>query len=217
MKYYIYISKAKIDMLLPQVPEAFKAKFAAEIGIHLGLLNAKVSSELPRDLDDNIRRLEVVSNHIESSQEPGDLGNPKEWIKDVMSVKHLSVKENRELFLLVGKKYDQYHLLGGSSHHVVGNVRPADATIGYSYFPYLAGALTNVFSEWYSKINEARVNLDVTGDNLMRSIRQSEWSDVVYALYEKSDATTFDVEFLARFLSHGVGCTVSSPLYVRQM
>jgi hypothetical protein len=55
--------------------------------------------------------------------------------------KHVRAKENPEIFLLVGKKYGMYHLLGGSGHHVVGNVRASEVRINYSYFPYIASRL----------------------------------------------------------------------------
>jgi uncharacterized protein DUF7019 len=54
LKYYIYVSKAKVDMLLPQVPLTFKTKFDAEIGVHIGILSGKISSNLTnksRDAD----------------------------------------------------------------------------------------------------------------------------------------------------------------------
>src|SRR5262249_35902227 len=153
---------------------------------NLGVLNAKVSSEIPRDFDDNdTRRLEAVSSYIQSSHELGTLKESKEWIKDTIQVKHLSVKENRDLFLLVGKKYDMYHLLAGSSHHVLGNVRPDNANVGYSYFPYLATALDEASLDRYEKVRKANVDpAFATGDHIP-AIRQHEWANVVYSLYEE--------------------------------
>lgn len=223
MNFYNYVSKAKVDMLLPQVPLTFKKEFAAEVGINLGVLTVKISSKVPSGFDeDDIRRLEVVTKFIDSERPVGNLEQSKEWVRDTLQVKLLSVDENPDLFMLVGKKYGACHLLAGSAHHVIGNVRSEKAKIGYSYFPYLAKALDEEELDTMVKIRDARVDPGVTEGILVPAIRQHEWADVVRALYEESTAPEYRVEFLARYYVsgmalRGVMCTASSPLYVRQL
>jgi hypothetical protein len=45
MKYYIYISDAKVDIVLPQVPHATGKKVATEFGIDLKVLKATRTTE----------------------------------------------------------------------------------------------------------------------------------------------------------------------------
>jgi hypothetical protein len=46
MKYYVYISDAKIDMLLPQVPHEVKKKMASEFGFDFKLLKGSKRQKL---------------------------------------------------------------------------------------------------------------------------------------------------------------------------
>ncbi len=63
MKYYLYISDAKVDMLLPQVPHHAKKKTSTELGFDLKVLSAKYKSEAETD-SDRISRLEAVVDFI---------------------------------------------------------------------------------------------------------------------------------------------------------
>jgi uncharacterized protein (DUF1330 family) len=220
--YYIYISKSKADMMLPQVPLNLKAKYAAEAGVHLGIFEVKLKTEVTNEpVEADAHKVKFLTDYISSSQQIGNLQSSKEWIRDRLHVKHLTVQENPDLFLLVGEKYGMYHLLGGSSHHVVGNIRPTNVTIGYSYFPYLADALTKTFSAEYNPA-AALFEPPTEGERaLIPGIRDHEWADAVYALYNESASPTFQIEFFGRFLAfgqslHRVRCTATSPLWVRQ-
>jgi hypothetical protein len=41
LRYYVYISDAKVDMLLPQVDPGFARKWATEVGVSLPFVSAK--------------------------------------------------------------------------------------------------------------------------------------------------------------------------------
>jgi hypothetical protein len=41
MKYYVYISDSKVDMLLPQVPGALKQTIAAKLGFDIKILSGE--------------------------------------------------------------------------------------------------------------------------------------------------------------------------------
>jgi hypothetical protein len=55
MKYYVYISDAKVDMLLPQIPHDARKKIATEIGIDLKVFQAKRKTEI-QEGDDRIAK-----------------------------------------------------------------------------------------------------------------------------------------------------------------
>jgi hypothetical protein len=56
----------------------------------------------------------------------------------------------------------------------------------------------------------------------MKMVDGQEISNVIWTLFERSNAHPFAVEFIGRFLSkgqttEGYPCTISSPLYVSQV
>ena len=72
MKYFVYMSDAKVDMLLPQIPQEVKSKLAAEIGVNVGVLSAKLKSERDTGVKpDRISRLSTVTGFLRSTQNIG--------------------------------------------------------------------------------------------------------------------------------------------------
>lgn len=219
MKYYFYVSEAKLEMLKGQIPEPLKQKYSAEFGINWGVVTAKAGAEVEAGRAPS--QLEAVSQFVINEKQPGSLQDAREWALDRMRVKHVSVRENTNLFLLVGKKDGVYHCLGGSTHHVTGNHRGEDVNVGLSYFPYMARAIDKEFSE--AGIQARDGSAELFGNAKVRDtfggVRTHEWADAIRALYEWNDAPTFEVAFLARFLAYGRSlyqdyCAVWSPLYV---
>ena len=49
MKYYIYISDAKVDMLLPQVPHDVQKKVSTDFGFDMKILKATRKTEAESD------------------------------------------------------------------------------------------------------------------------------------------------------------------------
>ena len=74
MKYYLYISDAKIDMLFPQVPHQIKKKTASEFKLDLKLFSASRKSETETEVS-NIARLEAVVEFIRGFGNLGTLTN----------------------------------------------------------------------------------------------------------------------------------------------
>lgn len=177
MKYYVYISNSKIDMLLPQVPVDKKIKIAAEIGVNIGILNAKLCSEAEQaSQDTQVSRLNALTRYIEATVEPSTLEVPCDWIRNELEVKHLKLPQNPNVFIMVGKKYDKYYLLGGSTHHVVGNSQPEGVTMGYSYLPYLVEHLEKSLSEEEEQVREFKKKLYGGEVEFMAGIREHEWA-----------------------------------------
>lgn len=214
--FFVYISQSKLDMLVQQIPAENKSKSARKASLELGPLTTEFSAESSSDTRHNVV---TISNSIELSCKLRTLERPEGWLKDRLSVKHVLLNANPHLYLLVGKKYNMYHLLGGSSYHVIGNRRPQSVDIGYSYLPFLAEALTEVFAPDFVEKKHLLDRLHGRDTELIPSIREHEWADWIYRLYEDSHCDEFNVKFLARFLARGRSlygwqCTISSPLYV---
>lgn len=78
MKYFVFVSNTKVDMLLPQIPQEVKSKLAAEVGVNVGILMAKLKSERDRGVKlDHISRLNAVTKYIRNTQDIGTIDEPK--------------------------------------------------------------------------------------------------------------------------------------------
>ncbi len=83
MKYYVYISDAKVDMLLPQITQEQKKKLATEFKIDLKILSASRKTETEMD-DNRITKLEAVCEFIRQYGNLGTVDAPDEYIEDSM-------------------------------------------------------------------------------------------------------------------------------------
>jgi hypothetical protein len=120
MKYYIYISDAKVDMLFPQVPHEVKARVASEFGIDLKIFVAKRKSESETE-ENRISRLEAVVAFIRDFGNLGSVQKPDEYIEDTMKMRmSLHASKEGQLVYFGGKELNTFVGLGGSVGHIVG-------------------------------------------------------------------------------------------------
>ena len=59
MKYYLYISDTKVDMLYPQIPKPILKRIASSLSIDLKLLGAEVNIGVKGNLSDETRYAKV--------------------------------------------------------------------------------------------------------------------------------------------------------------
>src|SRR5260370_26132949 len=115
MKYFVFVSDAQVDMLLPQIPQKLKSKMAAEMGVHIGVLTASLKSE--RDVDekaDRISRLNVVIKFLRKTEDVGSIDEPRNWIEGMEDVRVTYPSEEREAVFFVGRSRAQtrFHFAG---------------------------------------------------------------------------------------------------------
>jgi hypothetical protein len=84
MKYFIYISTLKVNMLFDQIPPQLKKRIAAELKIDLGVFSTTVKTLT--DSDTTISKLQLVLKHVEQINELGDLWRPKEYFTGTMNM-----------------------------------------------------------------------------------------------------------------------------------
>jgi len=122
MKYYTYISDAKVDMLFPQVPHDIKKKVATEFGIDLKFLSAKRKAEAEPE-ENRITRLEVVAEFIRNSGKVGSVDDPNEYIADILQMWNTTIEE---IFYLTGRTEKTFFGMGGSLQHVIGSAAKSE-------------------------------------------------------------------------------------------
>jgi hypothetical protein len=81
MKYYLYISDSKVDMLLPQISDSQKKKVATEFGFDLKVFSVKRKTEVENG-GERIARLEAVTSFIREFGNVGTIEHPDEYIED---------------------------------------------------------------------------------------------------------------------------------------
>jgi hypothetical protein len=146
MKYYIYISDAKVDMLFPQVPHDIKKKVATEWKMDLKLLSASRRVETEAE-DNRIARLETVVDFINQYGDVGSIDEPGEYIQGTETLKWGSYgfnpQGNPAVYFHGGTRKTIFGL-GGSMHHLIGNSKLSfthSQSYTYTLVAYLAKEL----------------------------------------------------------------------------
>jgi hypothetical protein len=208
MKYYLYIADSKVDMLLAQIPSATQAKIAAELKFNLGILSGKVGTER-QSLDNRVSRLRAVEKYLRNTAEIGELFSDTEWVSETAMATIVTFREGVVFFFgqLPGVSFG----LGGSLHHVIGNLREGSANISYSFLPYLleklAGVLPNTHLFGSHQLGE-----------ILNENAPKPWPTLIWEAARLRNGPEQKIEFLARRLTGDVEqddlAVLATPLYV---
>lgn len=136
VRYYVYISDAKVDMILPQIAESFQKKITRNVGIDWKIISAKQTTELT-PIEHRTHRLRAVEEYLRENEPVGSSEEPQSWFADELPMEWGPLSsftgqdpENETLVWFAGRKNisepDEVTVgLGGSLHHVLG-YDPAD-------------------------------------------------------------------------------------------
>ena len=154
MKYYLYISDAKVDMLIQQIPHNVKKNIGPELKFDLKILSASRKTEVV-SADDRIGRLEAVCEFIQQFGNVGTVEEPQEYLADVLDMtwETYGLKDGNErdrLVYFAGVSKRNVLGLAGSVIHLVGRPTPSRELLftigGGSEFPYILRFLHEVLS-----------------------------------------------------------------------
>ena len=172
MRYYVYVSDAKVDMLLAQISDGTRKKIAQELSIDLKVLKLSHKQEIERT-ENRFKRLEVVEKYINANEWCGPLDEGHPYIYDTLPFRwgRLSreVKEAESshivrpdaqspvLFSLNDRNRALDLLMTGSPRHLVGaapsgtpiEYRESSSTPGLGWFvqSYYAGQFDDADKE----------------------------------------------------------------------
>jgi hypothetical protein len=142
MKYYLYISNTKVDMLYPQIPSRLRENLATELKIDFKVLSTTFSEEPPEET--TISKLKVVTEYIEKNEPVGTVDEPKSYFKGTLPMKWGPYGENNEIVYFAGSTSNTVFGLGGSMDHVIGSKGESSAQYwAASTTPYLISTLKN--------------------------------------------------------------------------
>ncbi|MER5932466.1 SAVMC3_10250 family protein [Streptomyces sp. NPDC002054] len=138
LRYYEYVSEAKVQMLFDQIPPKLLSKLAAEVDIDLKILG--VSLQKAQTEATLYSRLELVEEYLDRNYEITWMTEPGSWFRGELNLRTATYQEvdgqvGGPLFMM-GQADRTLVALIGSSHHRIGG-RPQEAIGGYSTLPAL--------------------------------------------------------------------------------
>ncbi|GAA3436917.1 DUF7019 family protein [Kutzneria kofuensis] len=199
LRYYVYISDSKVDMLLPQVDPGFAGKRSTEVGVNLKVVTGKRKVESDAD---RIARLERVVRHLDDFCDVGTIDEPGQYFRGRLAMRWKQAAPG--LVYFGGATEDTVVGLGGASGHIFGGTAPKDAVFAPSQLPGLVQGLEAIAAD---DAAESSLELAYLANRNLRGDEQ-------------------EVEFVAKRLRHGpspypeldggkaVSVLVGSPLFV---
>ncbi len=120
MKYYIYISDTKVDMLYPQIPKSILKQIASSLSIDLKLLGAEINIGAKGGSSDETRysKVQIVSEYIEKHLDVGTIDAASTYFKGTLPMRWGLLGDYSIYFTGITNR--TYIGLGGSLKHVLG-------------------------------------------------------------------------------------------------
>ncbi|WP_447040601.1 DUF7019 family protein [Streptomyces sp. DSM 118878] len=200
MRYYLYVSGTKLDMLYEQIPPKLLKRLAVEAKVDLKVLSVAVQS--PRADVTSYDKLDLVEAYLEREFDVSWMTEPRPWFRGDLELRVAGYGSPEGPTFMTGRDGDTVIALIGSAHHLLGQ-RTAPETIQRSY-----SMLPSLF----------RLLDDTPG----RPHGRDAAHDVLEFAESLSEPPVYS-EFLARRLLHGtatgrdgrqVDIVVGTPLYV---
>ena len=178
MKYYVYVSDTKINMLYDQIPSRLRDKLATELKIDLKFLSTTLSQE-PSERT-RFAKLQLVTDFIKRNYNIGTVNNPEFFFQGDMKLRWGPlISYATEIVFFGGMTKRTILGLAGSMKHVIGEVgasKPGLPSRSGSEPPRILGALR---------------------DNLRKSSKLDYWSGGVSGL-PVLDEGLYDIAYAAR-------------------
>jgi hypothetical protein len=141
-RYFVYVSKSKVDLLYDQIPETALSRIATTLTIDLKLLKAEFSAkDSQRSL---YSKVDIIERYLNEEGVVGTVDDPKAFFRGEMPLRWGPYGGGFELdedFVYFGGWTERTLLgLGGSTKHVIGHEGTSYAS-SHSATPYLVEAL----------------------------------------------------------------------------
>jgi hypothetical protein len=207
LKYYVYISATKVEMLYSQIPADFLKGAEAELKVNLGVISTSVKGRGPEEAKELSARVAAVGSYIRDHDEVGTVENPKSWIEGIASMRWGCVREYASDIAFFGGKLGTRTLaLLGSSESLIGEPKVSEANHASFYYTmrFFNAMLAN------RRFKEER---DWRFENAEKPPYNSYAKSVDIA-YGALAGTEANLEFLALVLHQEEKLVVATPLFV---
>lgn len=137
MRYYLYISDSKVDMLFAQIPSKLRDKIAFELRVDIKVVSVSLKDR-PND-ETRYSKLEVVEKYIGDNLTVGSVDEPEEFFTGLLPVRW---RPGENLVYFTGTTKRTFLGLGGSSHHVLGSAPTPESGVRLaSVLPYMRSVI----------------------------------------------------------------------------
>jgi hypothetical protein len=218
MKYYIYVSDTKLEMLYGQIPPSLKSQIATEIKIDLKIVSTSFSDKERQSSESKYSKLKVLTDYIEKHVGVNDVDDEEvgQYFKGTLPMRWGPLMnpysgERTEIVFFGGHTNRRSVALAGSLKHVIGNVesKPTEAASATYYI------LSVIAKELRPELGDIYLGSPVFGED-----KDNEWAlnGVSVALGNLQGAVQ-KVEFLAKTLLQGNAYVservlLGTPIYV---
>jgi hypothetical protein len=135
LKYYVYLSATKVDMLYSQIPPAFLKGAEAELKINLAVVSSSIKGRGPEEATELPARTAAVASYIREQNGVGTVDNPQQWIEGGTSMRWGCVREYAsDIAFFGGKVGDKTIALLGSSDSLIGAPKVSEASHAPFYY-----------------------------------------------------------------------------------
>lgn len=241
VRYYEYVSAAKVAMLYPQIDASPKASASSEIGVDLKVVKASRRVD-HRESSNLYSKLTAVEEWIYTNEPMGTVDDPNVWIYGRMPLRSAvfspindtgtTTDTGRSAVLYGGHDGNASLIMVGSAKHLV--VRHPEAEVSeYAFMSFSDGpAVGMALGAFYGKLWQDPTDIDrieagtseavppVTGNSVDAWPIRQAFRDC-YDIREAVDRLQHPVgefEFVAKRLKtitqDGLLATVSTPLFV---
>lgn len=124
-RHYLYVSDAKVEMLLAQIETKWKRNFATELKLDLQVLSASVRHDGATVQESRYARLAAVVRHLTEREGVGDIASHSQYVAGTLDFQWAVAPDKDPEIVVWCAKLKEAELTAdvvmvGSPHHVVG-------------------------------------------------------------------------------------------------
>jgi hypothetical protein len=143
MKYYVYVSESKVEMVYAQIPANLREKIASELKIDLKVISATFKADANEST--KFSKLKLVTEYIERHEAVGTVDKPESYFKGVINMRWGPTGPYMNPLVYFGGVTDETILgLGGSMRNVIGAPGPSHVMRAFSDIGSDAASILNV-------------------------------------------------------------------------
>jgi hypothetical protein len=138
LKYYVYISQSKVDMLHSQIPSSIRSKLEAEVKLNLQL--AEISFSKKQFSDNLYTKLNLVIDYLTKQNLIGNINEPLEYFRGILYMGWAQIYPS--VIFFGGTSNETTVGLGGSMNNLLGYTWDISSVAqGISHTPWLISVL----------------------------------------------------------------------------
>ncbi|MGW3645057.1 DUF7019 family protein [Streptomyces sp. NPDC000878] len=216
VRYYVYVSGSKVDMLFQQIPQKLLHQLAAEAKVDLKLLSLAVQKAANPE-PSMYGRLDVVEGYLDREYNIGWMTEPTSWFRGELGLQIAGYETVTGPVFMTGRQARTVVALIGSARHLLGHSTPTEHISGsYSMLPPL-----------FQLLREAREDWHIVPPDSRRRVLDGPWNEQqglidVLDFSRGMRSPAVNCEFLARRLLYGthaaekeeLDIVIGTPLYV---